>query len=190
MPQKGIYVREEDEEVFAKAEAVGGRESMSQIVVKALTEWVERHANEGGYEEFDIEPFEAEWDGFDDSGWAMRSVATGRHVKFLGRLLAKMDDTSEAEEVLDYFEASQLRSWLVYATKGERFVVVASTFLEVHLDVPESGGPLEPFSDKLVRREVFVYESLAEAHEKCGCPQALLHVAEGALDGSDALWVE
>jgi len=81
MPNKTIYVREEDLPVFEEAEKLGGN-SLSAVIAQAVKRFVQvKRAESGGMEEYTLTAGTLRTEGADDI----------KQVRFVGRKLAEAD---------------------------------------------------------------------------------------------------
>ena len=81
MPNKTIYIREEDLPIFEEAEKLGG-DSLSAVIAEAVKRFVSvKKAEAGGMEEHNL------------TAGTLRSVGNDdiRQIRFVGRLLAEAD---------------------------------------------------------------------------------------------------
>ena len=78
MPQKMIYIREEDLELFEKAQSLAG-ESLSGVIAEALRQYVKKKEAEAeGFEEVTLEV------GY----WPPRGAKETKKIRFTGKSLA------------------------------------------------------------------------------------------------------
>ena len=93
MPQRNIYVKEEDQEVFEKAKDLLGDKSLSETVVEAVKQYVKdkESGEESKYGRFARERLPV--------GRIPRKDAPDHWIEFTGRMLANhREDREEKEE--------------------------------------------------------------------------------------------
>jgi len=104
---KTLYVRAEDAGVWARAEALAGRQSISAVVTNLLRRWVDDRG---------MERIEVEVD--DDDGRGRRKKA------FVGRVLVTVTPRPGAE-------------WTVYLTAKKQLAIYGDQLLMVYPDIPD-----------------------------------------------------
>lgn len=113
MPNKTIYVRDEDLPVFEEAEKLGG-DSLSAVIAQAVKRFVQvKRAEQQGMQEYTLSVGVLRSQGDDDT----------RKVRFVGRLLA------EAEVLTDHQTSSRSSrddrgtDYKIYQTQAGRVLV-------------------------------------------------------------------
>jgi len=119
MPNKTIYVRDEDVSLFKEAEKLGG-DSLSGVIAEALRRFVSvKRAEQQGMQEHTIEVGTFRDQGADDT----------RKVRFIGRLLAEdeiytgqMSDRRDRGTVYQIYQtkAGKILIWWKQWTRWER----------------------------------------------------------------------
>ena len=109
MPNKTIYVREEDLPVFEEAEKLGG-DSLSAVIAQAVKRFVQvKRAESGGMEEYTLTAGTLRTEGADDI----------KQVRFVGRKLAEADVyTGQTSDRRDRGTVYQ-----IYQTKAGKILV-------------------------------------------------------------------
>lgn len=178
MPNKTIYVRDEDVKVFEQAEELGG-DSLSAVIAEALKRFVAvKQAEAQGMKEITIEVGRVNTRGGDDA----------RKVRFVGRELAKQtaytgQTSSQDDRGTDY---------AIYQTRAGKFIAhwrhwscwdgegISSDFAIL--------DQLPGHSDRLYGRLNTIDEHADQIPERM--PGGLLQEAAEALGQELVEWVE
>ncbi len=109
MPNKTIYVRDEDVSLFEEAEKLGG-DSLSSIIAEALRRFVAvKRAEAGGMEEYTLTAGTLRTEGADDI----------KQIRFVGRKLAEADVyTGQTSDRRDRGTA-----YRIYQTKAGKILI-------------------------------------------------------------------
>lgn len=127
MPQKNIYVREEDEQVFQKAEKLFEGKSLSKTVVEALREYVDKKESgkEMSYGKFTREVIPV--------GKMPREDTPDRWIKFTGRLLVSHTESGESKAP----ETKSIR-YMIYQGKQGELLLIRKLLFPTPDDVEEN----------------------------------------------------
>jgi|LSQX01.1.fsa_nt_gb hypothetical protein len=174
MPNKTIYVKDEDLQIFEEAEKLGG-DSLSGIIAEALRRFVDvKRAEQQGMQEYTL------------SVGVLRSQgADTRKVRFVGRLLA------EAEVLTDQTSSSRSSrddrgtDYKIYQTQAGKILVWWKRWTRW-----EGGSDLLDYAvfDALPGYDDEIYGKVLDLIEKL--PGSLLQEAAEALGEELVEWIE
>lgn len=174
MPNKTIYVKDEDLQVFEEAEKLGG-DSLSAVIAQAVKRFVQvKRAEQQGMQEYTL------------SVGVLRSQgADTRKVRFVGRLLA------EAEVLTDQTSSSRSSrddrgtDYKIYQTQAGKILVWWKRWTRW-----EGGSDLLDYAvfDALPGYDDEIYGKVLDLIEKL--PGSLLQEAAEALGEELVEWIE
>lgn len=176
--RKNLYVRDEDAELFDRAEALEGEESLSGVVAKALRDYL--RSKEGGQEPETITLHPGKWiEG--------KGPILDRPISFKGSLIAQKVDGKS--------------SWAIYQTVGGKFVVSEEGAYVSRKFGPANAAsvPLgEPEKIRAVRVEVFgtleaiptSSKTFFEREKSIAVPQEVWTQAAATIRAIDPEWID
>lgn len=166
MPQRNIYVKEEDEEVFEKAKTLFEDKSLSETVVKALKVYTRnKESNEeekhGEFRRTRI-----------PVGRMPRGEAPDRWIEFIGRTLA-IEGKSISEPETDL----QAVNFVIYQGTTGNFILTRKGFFD------ESGETDEKKKTNYVVGDTIEEIKLKANEEGWEVPESLLEEAKEGIGG-------